>query len=304
MAMELDHAWTVAHVHGSLRHLRQLSTVSDIVQQTPQRLAGLGYTRSMVSRLHEEHWIARSAYAADNTEIAVAVLQLSQAVPGKIGREDPESAAIRDRAALLVTGARTRADVHRRLADLTRTETYVVAPIIVGDEVIGMIHVDRVGDTPAVAEFDRAILALFAEGMGAVLEHASLRERVHHYHQQVVGKTQLLGPTDMGGAVFGPRCALPIIERDPMFGPEAPAGLTRRELDVLRLIGPGLTNPQIAKRLFISVGTVKTHVKSILRKLEVSSRDQAVSRFRHIATQEAAGCCGVCADAEACAPLA
>lgn len=55
MAMELDHAWTVAHVHGSLRHLRQLSTVSDIVQQTPQRLAGLGYTRSMVSRLHEEH---------------------------------------------------------------------------------------------------------------------------------------------------------------------------------------------------------------------------------------------------------
>jgi DNA-binding NarL/FixJ family response regulator len=52
--------------------------------------------------------------------------------------------------------------------------------------------------------------------------------------------------------------------------------LTPRELDVLRLMAQGLTNQQIAQSLFLSVGTVKKHVRSILAKLGVSDRVQAV----------------------------
>jgi DNA-binding NarL/FixJ family response regulator len=55
------------------------------------------------------------------------------------------------------------------------------------------------------------------------------------------------------------------------------AGLTPRELEILELIGQGLTNQEIADRLFIEVGTVKNHVHSILHKLDVSSRQDAAA---------------------------
>lgn len=51
--------------------------------------------------------------------------------------------------------------------------------------------------------------------------------------------------------------------------------LTERELDVLKLIGQGLGNFEIAKRLYVSQNTVKTHVARIFQKLGVSSRTQA-----------------------------
>lgn len=59
----------------------------------------------------------------------------------------------------------------------------------------------------------------------------------------------------------------------------SPAGsrLTPRELDVLARLATGLTNAQIGEVLFVSAGTVKTHVSSILRKLDVTSRAEAVA---------------------------
>ena len=53
------------------------------------------------------------------------------------------------------------------------------------------------------------------------------------------------------------------------------AELTGREMDVLRLIAEGMTNAQIANRLFISDKTVKTHVSNILWKLQLADRTQA-----------------------------
>jgi DNA-binding NarL/FixJ family response regulator len=52
-------------------------------------------------------------------------------------------------------------------------------------------------------------------------------------------------------------------------------GITERELEVLGLIVEGLTNPQIAERLFITRATAKAHVHSILQKLCVDDRTQA-----------------------------
>jgi DNA-binding NarL/FixJ family response regulator len=54
------------------------------------------------------------------------------------------------------------------------------------------------------------------------------------------------------------------------------AALTARETEVLRLVGNGLTNGQIAQRLVLSEATVKTHVKRMMGKLGLSSRAQAV----------------------------
>ena len=54
-------------------------------------------------------------------------------------------------------------------------------------------------------------------------------------------------------------------------------GLTEREMEVLALIVDGLTNPQIAEKLVITISTTKTHVHSILQKLYVNSRSKAIS---------------------------
>jgi DNA-binding CsgD family transcriptional regulator/tetratricopeptide (TPR) repeat protein len=56
---------------------------------------------------------------------------------------------------------------------------------------------------------------------------------------------------------------------------ENPAGLTRRELEVLRLVAQGLRNVEIAERLFLAEKTVDHHVSAILRKLDVHTRGEA-----------------------------
>jgi DNA-binding NarL/FixJ family response regulator len=58
--------------------------------------------------------------------------------------------------------------------------------------------------------------------------------------------------------------------------------LTRRELEVLGLMADGATNARIADQLVISEGTVKSHVKHVLRKLRAANRAEAVSRYMRI----------------------
>jgi DNA-binding NarL/FixJ family response regulator len=58
--------------------------------------------------------------------------------------------------------------------------------------------------------------------------------------------------------------------------------LTRRELEVIELMARGASNGDIAERLVISEGTVKSHVKHILRKLHAANRAQAVSTFMRV----------------------
>lgn len=61
-----------------------------------------------------------------------------------------------------------------------------------------------------------------------------------------------------------------------MTWPAQNAGLTEREAEMLTFIVRGLTNEEIARRSYLSINTVKTHVRSAYRKIGVSSRSQAV----------------------------
>jgi DNA-binding NarL/FixJ family response regulator len=76
-----------------------------------------------------------------------------------------------------------------------------------------------------------------------------------------------------GDALISPSITVRLLEH---LSPPAPSGddggLSPRELDVVRLAAKGLTNAEIAAQLFISIGTVKTHVGSVMTKLNARNR--------------------------------
>lgn len=78
----------------------------------------------------------------------------------------------------------------------------------------------------------------------------------------------------VGGA--GEVSGLPVGGREDLS-----ALLTARELEVLALMATGATNERIAQRLVIAVGTVKSHVKQVLRKLGAENRTEAISQYLH-----------------------
>jgi DNA-binding NarL/FixJ family response regulator len=62
---------------------------------------------------------------------------------------------------------------------------------------------------------------------------------------------------------------------DSVYANDAIKTLTRRELEILRLVAEGLTNEEIGKKIFISEKTVKTHLTNIFDKLKVNNRFKA-----------------------------
>jgi DNA-binding NarL/FixJ family response regulator len=85
-----------------------------------------------------------------------------------------------------------------------------------------------------------------------------------------------------GNALLGPTVTRRLLDRfaapspQPALDESALATMTARELEILRLLAGGLSNAEIAAQLFLGEATVKTHVSSILRKLGVRDRVQAV----------------------------
>jgi len=61
-----------------------------------------------------------------------------------------------------------------------------------------------------------------------------------------------------------------------------PAGLTRRQIEVLQRMDEGLTNAELAAPLYLSAKTVDHHVSAILAKLDVANRRDAVRRGREL----------------------
>ena len=131
----------------------------------------------------------------------------------------------------------------------------------------------QAGDRPKVLvlttfDLDEYVYqALRAGAAGFLLKDAS--------PEQILAAIQAVAAGDM---LFAPAVTRRLVEA---FSPPAettPAlkSLTERETQVVRLVGHGMSNTEIAGRLTVSAGTVKTHLNRAMGKLGVSSRAQAV----------------------------
>jgi two-component system, NarL family, response regulator LiaR len=59
-------------------------------------------------------------------------------------------------------------------------------------------------------------------------------------------------------------------------------GISKREYEVLELMSAGLSNQEIAEKLFVSISTIKTHVSNVLAKLDASRRTEAIARAKEM----------------------
>jgi NarL family two-component system response regulator LiaR len=113
---------------------------------------------------------------------------------------------------------------------------------------------------------DKILPAIQAGALGYHLKDSRPEELVQAIRQVHRGESSL-----------HPVIARKVLEElsRPSDRPPTPDPLTPRELEVLRLVAQGLENPEIAKRLFITEATVRSHVSNITSKLQVASRTQA-----------------------------
>jgi LuxR family transcriptional regulator, regulator of acetate metabolism len=282
----------LAAVRQAIDELRSITSPASMLGQAPAALCSRSKLDRVVLSLTEEgRMVAEAAHFTGDRSGAADVVAKLRAAP--IALEHPliETELLRRRRATIVDDAQVHPRVDRRLVELMGWTSYALAPLVVGPHVIGMLHADR-GPGQRLDVLDRDVLWEFTSLLAQAYESASLRRALRHEREQLREFLDWLGARS--GELTDAPLRLATMQRPPRRSaapPVVPVGvgrddrvvfeglLTRRELDVLRLLADGNSNKAIAEALVISDGTVKFHVNSILRKLRVANRAEAVSRY-------------------------
>jgi LuxR family transcriptional regulator, regulator of acetate metabolism len=288
------HMSELVRIHKSMSRLRECASPRELIDAAPAEVCrSCGFTRALVSRVRGSLWVPEVLESVEGAdpEIQEFVEYVRTAEIG-LAHMLLETELVRRRIPVLVEDPSGDPRTYKPLVEVSRSSSYVAAPIMPTDRVIGFFHADRFGQELAVSPQDRDNLWLFAEHFGLLYERAVLVQRLEH--QRVKLRETLARATAAVDGLYLADMELARNEEAPDLVParqgarsRLEALLTAREREVLELMAEGLTNTQIAQALVVSEGTVKSHVKRILRKLHVSNRAEAVARFLHLIAREA-----------------
>ncbi len=279
-------------VRETLADLRDVETVDGLIAAGAEAVCRLGFDRSIVSRVENNTWMTEFVHLESDSEWGAEILAAGRAHPVPLVHGLPEDEARRRVKPILVTRVQEREAVHQAVADASHSRSYVAAPIMPGKRLLGFVHGDRFFHRGDVTEFDAELIGVFSQGFSFALERAILADELEQmratvrqiglglqgYAEQGTAPDTL--PFSTAGAAW--RGAAPLRSPEPHVGD---VELTRREYDVFQLMAQGDTNHRIARRLSISEGTVKSHVKHILRKLGAANRAEAVARWHAAQSQ-------------------
>ncbi|MGE4425192.1 MAG: LuxR C-terminal-related transcriptional regulator [Solirubrobacteraceae bacterium] len=284
-------AASLRSVQAGLARLRSVDSAQRLFEQVPVELCGAcGFARAVLFRVDGSRMVVESVHVDGDREAADAFLAYAKDNDVDLREMLPETEMMRRRAPAIIEDARRDRTAHRPTVEAFDVRSYVSSPVMPDGRVIGFLHADHGPDGRKVDPVDRDTLFAFAEGFGYALQRTVLRERLH---AQRVHLRRLLDSTErtvdalcdadiemvgVGEQVVQdhPR-AVPSLMDEPRV-----SVLTPRELEVLRHVAVGATNNQIAERLVVSEGTVRTHVKHILRKLHAANRTEAVARYARL----------------------
>jgi DNA-binding CsgD family transcriptional regulator/GAF domain-containing protein len=284
-----------AAVSAALARMRRIESVDQMMDRAPAELALCGYDRVMFTRIDGSVGTPTAVHVDGDPQWAREILRVGRAQPLHITHLLLESEMLRRRGPVLVRDARNDPRVHAELVAVTGTRSYVAAPVMPQGHVIGLLHADCYIQRRSVDEVDRDLLWMFAEGFGHAYERATLLTRLSSLRQEVRrANSSILAVMDEfceadvevarvegGDQGVARSAAAMFVTADNRLE----SLLTPRELDVIRLMAGGDTNAGIAAKLVVSEGTVKSHVKHILRKLRASNRAEAVSRYIRLTQQ-------------------
>jgi len=142
----------------------------------------------------------------------------------------------------------------------------MIMPEMTGPEAISLIKLEnpnaRILVLTSFGESKQISAAILAGALGYLLKDSSPDDLLHAIRS--VYRGNLVLPQDLAVKLMQPQPAVAALDQ-----------LTERETDVMRLLAQGQSNQEIARNLNISATTVRSHVSSILMKLNVSNRTQA-----------------------------
>lgn len=286
-------------VQAAVGELREVTSPRQMLARAPAALcAGSAFERALFSQVKGGRMVAEAAYFAGGgagQQQAVAILAELQANPVRLEHPLIETELLRRRRATIVVDADVHPRVDRRTARLMGWRSYAAAPLVVGSSVLGVIHADRGAGQP-LDVLDRDVLWEFTTGLAQAYESTTLRrtlrderDRMREFLEWLRARSSELTDAPVTLAAGGDAPPAPPA-RHGLLPEQVPGAarddrvvfeglLTRRELDVLRLMADGATNRQVADALVISSATVKFHTGSILRKLHAANRAEAVTRY-------------------------
>ena len=276
---------------GALEDLSHVNRVNQLIQAGAVAVCRLGFDRAIVSRLDDSMWTTEYIHVDGDSEWADEILAAGRGAPQQIVPGLPEQDLVRRRRPILVNGVQDRvlehSQIHRAVAEVSRSRSYVAAAITPGDQIFGFLHGDRFFHDGDLDQFDCDLLGLFAQGYSYALERAMVSEKLNALQLHIRGVAANLEDVATGSVLAAPdgfpQAQTGLHEAMATHAAGADGNLTRREVEVLQLMANGDTNHRIARRLVISEGTVKSHVKHILRKLGASNRAEAVARWHQAA---------------------
>jgi DNA-binding CsgD family transcriptional regulator len=269
-------------VREALARLRELGPVGEILRHSAAELsASTGLDRVLVSQVMDARLLPLEAHCRDDPEGADAAVEALRAEPLALEYPVVEAELLRRRRATIVQSGGNRRS--RPPLPVGEGLSYVAAPIVLDGAAVGFFHgahADR-----QVESLERDAVWAFADGFAQVFERAVLRRRVREQRRQLrelVAWTDAMAADLSEGAIALEVESEPAATKPDVDGSRLAELLTRRELDVLRLMARGDSNKAIATELVVSEGTVKFHVKNILRKLRAGNRVEAASRYHQL----------------------
>jgi DNA-binding CsgD family transcriptional regulator len=279
----------------AVTRLRGAVSAADLAERAPVEAHRMGFTRVLFSRIQRGIWLACSAFAGADEELAQRMVSVGLANPRRLSGPLPEHEMVRRGVPILVPNAQSNPRVHPELVALTKTTTYVAAPVLSWGKPIALLHADRDTDESGVQPFDRDVLGMFAEGLGVAFERNLMVDRLqamrraaddHLRAANTLADEFTLEVMDLAEPATKPIERLLSVEPAQTMmehhDREVSGTLTAREAEVLRGLAAGKTNAQIAVSLVVAEGTIKTHVKHILRKLGATNRTEAVAKYHRM----------------------
>lgn len=287
-------------VRRALTELRAAPTAAAVMDRAVKVLCThCGFDRAFLFRVEHSEMVCESVYFVEQPEWATEFHELAQTARPQLTHQLLETEMIRRRAPVMIQSPATDPRTFKPLVLPVKTTSYVAAPVMPDDRVMGFIHADCYFQGREVDEIDRDTLWAFAEGFGFAVDRALLVERVNTQRAEVARLVAATNEvlTDLSAAEL--RMTREAPGNAKLAGVSAasllPPGaghlsgvLTPREHEVVALLAEGATNSAIARRLVVSEATVKSHVKNVMRKLRANNRAQAVAKYRRIFVERTA----------------